>query len=148
MQYIVFLVIALIAGAVLPLQTAINSELRNAVHSPYLAAMFSFLGGTILLIALSLTMNHTIIPDRSAFTKPWWIWTGGALGVVLVLANVILMPKIGSALTVGLLLAGQLIMAVLIDHFGWFNLPVHEISLPRIVGIVLILVGIFLVQRF
>jgi transporter family-2 protein len=148
MQYFIFLLIALIAGTVLPLQTAINSELRNAVHSPYLAATFSFLGGTILLSALSLTIDHTVIPDRSAFTKPWWIWTGGALGVVLVLANVILMPKIGSALTVGLTLAGQLIMAVLIDHFGWFNLPVHEINLPRILGIVLILVGIFFVQRY
>jgi transporter family-2 protein len=148
MPYFILLVIALIAGMALPVQTAINAELRTAVGSPYLAAMISFLVGATVLCSVSLAMDHTIIPNRTVFTKPWWIWTGGALGVILVLANVILMPKIGSALTVGITLAGQLIIAIVIDHFGWFHLPIHEINMPRIAGVVLILAGIFLVQRF
>ncbi|MFT8320011.1 MAG: DMT family transporter [Bacillus sp. (in: firmicutes)] len=148
MPYFFLLITALIAGMALPVQTAVNAELRAAVISPYLAAMISFLVGAAVLCGLSLAIDHTIIPNRTVFTKPWWIWIGGALGVMLVLANVILMPQIGSALTVGLTLAGQLIIAIIIDHFGWFHLPVHEINIPRIIGVLLILVGIFLVQRF
>ncbi|MGP7819650.1 DMT family transporter [Niallia sp. 01092] len=148
MPYFFLFVFALFAGMALPVQTAINAELRTTIQSPYLAAMISFLVGATVLCGVTLAVEHTIIPNKVVFTKPWWIWSGGALGILFVLANVILMPKIGSALTVGLTLAGQLIMAIIIDHFGWFHLPVHEINIPRIIGVLLILGGIFLVQRF
>ena len=79
---------------------------------------------------------------------PWWAWVGGLLGAVYVLATIVIIPRLGAATTVGLILAGQVIASIVIDHFGLIRVPVHELNVPRLAGAVLIVVGVALVQRF
>jgi bacterial/archaeal transporter family-2 protein len=79
---------------------------------------------------------------------PWWAWVGGLLGAVYVLATIIVIPRLGAATTVGLILAGQVIASIVIDHFGLIRVTVHELNIPRLAGAVLVVVGVTLVQRF
>jgi transporter family-2 protein len=76
------------------------------------------------------------------------VWTGGLLGAAYVLASIVLTPALGAAATVGFFLAGQMAASVAIDHFGLLGAATNEVSSPRILGLLLVLAGVFLIQRF
>ena len=148
MTWVLLLPLALAAGMAAPTQFAVNSQLRNVVGGPILAAAISFLVGTVVLVVAALVVSRSV-PGAAAVTgSPWWIWTGGLLGAFFVVASIVLTPRLGAATTVGLFLTGQMIASVLIDHFGLFRAAVHEATLPRILGALLVVVGVFLVQKF
>ncbi|SFG23314.1 DMT family transporter [Sporolactobacillus nakayamae] len=144
-----FLIGGLIAGGIIPVQTSINSRLGVEVGSPFMASFLSFFTGTLTLVILSLVIDHklTFAPD-SFHNNPWWIWIGGALGVFYLTSNILLLPQLGAALTVVITLIGQMIMAIAIDQFGWFNVPIHELNIPRLIGIVCMLGGVFLIKNY
>ena len=140
--------LAIAAGAALPVQFSVNAQLRSFVGGPAVAGMISFFVGTIALVVVALILRESW-PLGSALTQaPWWVWTGGFLGAFYVLATIILTPRLGAATTVGLILTGQVIASIVIDHFGLIRVPVHELNIPRITGAVLLIVGVILVQRF
>jgi transporter family-2 protein len=148
MSWLLLLPIPIAAGAALTTQFAVNAQLRTVVGGPVIAAAISFLIGTVALVVAALLVDRSV-PEISAITSsPWWVWIGGLLGAAFVLTSIILTPRLGAATTVGLFLAGQMIASVVIDHFGLLRLAVHEATFPRILGAGLILVGVFLVQRF
>ncbi|MBC1520066.1 DMT family transporter [Listeria aquatica] len=148
---IIFYVMAgVLAGMMLPVQTSVNNRLKGYTQSPFIASFISFaVGSTVLLLLTLLTFhNFGIIPEAIA-ANPWWIWFGGgALGIIFLTNNILLLPRLGSALTVMVTVCGQMVMAILIDQFGWFNLPVHELNLERLLGMALMFFGVFLMQRF
>ncbi len=148
MTWVLLLPLALAAGMAAPTQFAINAQLRNVVGGPVLAAAISFLVGTVALVAAALVVTRSV-PGVGAITgSPWWIWIGGLLGAFFVAASIVLTSRLGAATTVGLFLTGQVIASVIIDHFGLFRVAVHEATLPRILGALLVVAGVFLVQRF
>ena len=144
----ILLPVALAAGIVLPVQFGINSQLRNFVGGPVAAAAISFVVGTIALAVAALVVQRSMPEPGSAASAPWWAWTGGLLGAFFVLASIILTPRLGAATTIGLILTGQVLASIVIDHFGLIRVPVHEASLPRIIGALLIVAGVVMVQRF
>jgi transporter family-2 protein len=77
----------------------------------------------------------------------WYLYLGGALGVIILASTIFLVPKIGAAETFTAIVAGQLTLAVVVDHFGLLSVPRVEISLLRIAGIALVAVGAYLVVR-
>ncbi|HEY4156133.1 MAG TPA: DMT family transporter, partial [Puia sp.] len=129
-----FILMALALGAILPLQAAINTRLaKTADHNPVMAAFVSFSVGTIALMIFLITagrFNFRFVSTGS----PWWIWVGGLLGTFFVAGIVILLPKLGAALAFSLVIAGQMLAAVLFDQFGWMGLAVKEISAGKIAG--------------
>lgn len=147
---ILFLIGGLIAGGIIPVQTSINSRLGKEAGSPFLASFISFFTGTLTLVILSLAIDHRLtFASKSFLTHPWWIWIGGGiLGVFYLTTNILLLPRLGAALTVVATLVGQMIMAIAIDQFGWFNVPVHELNIPRLIGIACMFVGVFLIKKF
>ncbi|MCO7175223.1 DMT family transporter [Sporolactobacillus kofuensis] len=153
---IIYMLLGLVAGMLSPIQTSINSELRSAIQSPLVAALVSFSVGTLALILLVLILEHHRLVNTNLLEKgkmiisgsPWWLWIGGMLGVIFVTSNIFLLPIIGAALTVVLALCGQMVIALIIDHFGWFGVPKHPINRQRIFGIILMIAGIFLIQHF
>lgn len=148
MSWLLLLPIALAAGVAAPTQFAVNTQLRDVTGGPVIAAAISFVIGTIALVAVWLVVNRSV-PDIGAVVRsPWWIWTGGVLGAFFVTATIVLTPRLGTATTVGLILTGQVFASVVIDHFGLLRVPVHEASLPRILGALLIVAGVVIVQRF
>jgi len=148
MSWLLLLPIALAAGMAAPTQFAVNTQLRDVVGGPVLAAALSFLVGTIALFATTAILRRSVPELGPIVGAPWWTWTGGLLGAFFVCASIILTPRLGAATTVGVFLTGQVVASIAIDHFGLLGVPVQSASLPRIGGALLIVVGVAVVQRF
>lgn len=139
------LAMGLAIGIGVPLQTTINSQLRKAVSSSLASSMISFTVGTLFLaIILLLTGQSLLISENIIKDQPWWIWIGGLLGVIYLTGNIILFPYLGSVQTVIMPVTGQLIMSMLIDNFGWFGAVRHSLTAIRILGAVLVAVGVIM----
>lgn len=143
-----YILLAILAGAMMPTQAAINNKLADAVDSPILAAFVSFFVGTVGLLAYVLISGVSLSNLASAKNVPAVAWIGGLLGAFFVTSAVVLVPRLGVALTFSLIIAGQMIVTLIIDHFGLLDVPVKEISLARVGGVVLIMVGVVLIRRF
>ena len=141
------LLAALAIGAVIPIQTAANSRLRLSVGGfPAVSALVSFTVAFAVSIAVTAVITGTVLPDFAAAARePWWVWTGGAMGVLFVMGNILLFPRIGAVQTVVLPILGQVVMGLAIDHFGLFRAPQMDVGLGRIAGAVVVLAGIALV---
>jgi bacterial/archaeal transporter family-2 protein len=143
-----YLLLALLAGAVMPTQAAINNRLASSVESPVLAALVSFFVGTAALFLYALVSGETLSNLAGIKNAAPIAWTGGLLGALFVTAAVVLVPRLGVAMTFSLIIAGQMLITLVLDHFGFLGLPVKEISLPRIGGILLITAGVVLIRKF
>jgi bacterial/archaeal transporter family-2 protein len=142
------LLVALIAGAVLPVQTAVNNKMAVAVGSPVLGALVSFAVGTLSILIYSLVSGESLASLSSSKDAPSVAWIGGLLGAFFVTATIILLPRIGVAMTISLIIAGQMITAIVMDHFGLLGLEVRQVTPLRIVGVVLISIGAVLIRKF
>ena len=89
-------------------------------------------------------------PSREMMREaPWYAWpAGGVLGVTYLTGNILLAPKLGAGTLVGLVVAGQLIFSVLLDHFGWLGFAQHPAGVARLAGCSLMIAGVFLIFRF
>lgn len=143
-----YFLLALAAGAMMPTQAAINNKLSGFVESPVSAAFISFFVGTIALLLYMIATGTPLGNLAGAKNAPVIAWTGGLLGAFFVASSVTLVPRLGVALTFSLLIAGQMLITLVIDHFGLLGIPVKEISLPRLIGVVLITIGVILIRKF
>ncbi len=139
---------ALISGAILPIQATINFRLSKNVGGPIIAAFISFAVGTIGLLLYLIISKQFNFRELVAQPSPWWIWIGGLLGVFYVIGIVILVPRLGVALAFSLVIAGQTITAIIFDQFGWLGVAVREISLGKIIGALLLIAGVVLIRKF
>jgi bacterial/archaeal transporter family-2 protein len=142
------LLLAFLSGAGLAIQGALNTRLRVALGAPVLAALVSFLVGTVVLaVALLAAREHP--PELSAWLHvPWWAWLGGVLGAVYVVMTVLVIPRAGAAATLGLAVVGQLLASLVLDGLGILGVPRHPLNPARLLGALLLLGGVVLVQRF
>jgi len=143
-----YLLLALVAGAMMPTQAAINSKLAGYVASPISAAFISFLVGTVGLFVYMVATGTPLNSLVNIKDAPPIAWIGGLLGAFFVASTVILAPRIGVAMTFSLIVAGQMLITLVLDHFGFLGLPVKEISLARVGGVVLIIAGVAMIRRF
>lgn len=137
-----FVLLGVLVGIALPLQTTVNTRLRAAVGSPFLASFTSFVVGALTLSVASLLVDGGLPDVARAGGGPWWLWSGGALGVFILTSNIFLFPVLGSVQTVVLPIAGQVVMGLLIDDVGLFGAPVTSLTLTRAAGAVLLMVGV------
>ena len=147
MQYFYF-VIAFIAGIMMPTQAAINNKLATHVQSPVLSAFISFGVG---LLALFVYIISTGIPlNNLALSKnaPPVAWLGGICGAIFVTSVVLVVPRLGVALTFSILILGQMVATLPMDHYGFMGTPVQVINFSRIIGVALIILGVFLIGKF
>ena len=144
---IVFLLLALLAGALLPIQAGVNLQLRVVLGHPLTATLVSFVVGSVGLAAL-IGALRVPVPIGAAWERSeWWHWIGGLLGAVYIVATIVVAPRLGAATLVAALVAGQMIASLVLDHFGWVGFPVHHIDPWRLAGAALIVGGVVLVQR-
>jgi len=146
---IIWVILGVLAGFLPPLQTAINGKLRVATGSILGATFISFFVGTIILATLILiTQRRLEFPLYDAEKKriPIWTYIGGIFGIFILTGNIVLLPVLGSVLTTMIFLLGQMIMALIIDQFGMFNLQKRKIDSRRIATLVLMIIGIIFVK--
>jgi bacterial/archaeal transporter family-2 protein len=146
MQGLLYL-LAFGAGLVLVLQVGMNSTLRAVLDNPLAAALISFLVGTLAL-ALYMLVTRTPWPARAQLASvPAWCWYGGVFGAFYVVTSVIVGPRLGAATLLALIVLGQLLTSLLVDHFGWVGFPQHPLTLLRLTGAVLLFAGVLLITR-
>jgi transporter family-2 protein len=118
------------------------------VGNPLFAGLISFIVGTVTLLVLLLLGRMPWPTPENLSSLPWWAWCGGVFGAVFVLGTLLVAPRLGATTMLGLIVAGQLTSSLIFDQFGWLGYPHHPISLMRLVGVVLLILGVFLIQRF
>ena len=146
MQQVLFFVLAAVAGVMLPIQAGLNTTIGREVKDPIYATLVSFVVGTIGLVTYMLVARTNWGNLKQAFQLPWYYWTGGLLGALYVAAIIILTPRLGVALTFGLTVAAQMLFGVIMDHYGWLDVPQADINWVRILGVILIIAGVVLVR--
>jgi transporter family-2 protein len=147
MTKFIWIILALVCGAFLPLQAALNTKLGKTVGSPLHASLISFLIGSAGL-ALYILLTRQTASFSALKSAPIYVWTGGLLGACYVTAIILLFPRLGPGLTFGLVVAGQMMLAAFLEHFNILVSQPHPISLIRVVGILLIIIGVVLVRLF
>jgi transporter family-2 protein len=139
--------LALVAGLAGSIQVAVMGRFGERVGS-FEALAANLLFSTLIATTLLLVLRQSLAGFGDAIRSPWWYWVGGGgMGVVVVLTITVVTPRLGTAATIGLLIAGQLAMGVLIDAFGLFGLEKIPLNAPRLVGLVLLAGGAVLVLK-
>jgi transporter family-2 protein len=143
MHYLLF---AFAIGCMIPLQAAINSQLKTHLGgSALLASLISFAVGTLALAMVAATTERLQNLAGAIEAKSWQL-TGGFLGAVFVFGTTLLAPRIGLAKMTALIVGGQVLISLLMDHNGWLGLAVREITPTRIAGCALVAAGVLLVN--
>ena len=142
-MFFVYLIVALAAGVALATQSAINTQLAKAMSGEAVIATFiSFAVGTIVLFFIAwvktdLWGNLSTVPSQ-----PWWKLIGGILGAVVVFTTVLLAPKLGITAMLFFIIVGQLITAATIDHFGLIGMPIREVNITKLIGLIIVAFGL------
>lgn len=141
-----FLLMALLAGIFMPLQAGINGLLARELSSTLAAATVSFLVGTCGLLLLLLLQRESV--SFGGFRQlHWWHFAGGLMGAFLVFTAAFAAPRIGALLFMVLVLAGQLGAALILDHQGWLGFRESPVTSGKILGMLCIILGVWLVRR-
>jgi transporter family-2 protein len=140
------LLLAVIAGAVVPFQSAINANLGRGLGHPLWATLASLLVSILVLLPIMLALRVPLPSMAFISRAPLWMWAGGAFGVCFISLALVLLPKLGASGFMALALAGQVVASLVLDHFGWFGLVQRQVSLPRVLGVVMLIAGVVLIQ--
>jgi transporter family-2 protein len=139
--------LALVAGLAGSIQVAVMGRFGQRVGS-FEALAANLLFSTLVATAVLLVLRQSLAGFADAARSPWWYWVGGGgMGVVVVLTITVVTPRIGTAATIGLLIAGQLAMGAAIDRYGWFGVEKVPLTPLRILGVLLLAVGAALALR-
>ncbi len=141
-----FVIITLAMGLLMPLQTAANSRLRGVVGPAYVSTLVSFSVSTLALLLVSLLAGIPILPTNQMLAAtPWWSWFVGLVAVVTITIAIHLFKEIGQLQAMIIPMFSQLIFSLLIDNYGWFGSRVIPLNGQRIIGSLLLIVGVTLV---
>jgi len=136
-----------VAGSLLPIQAGLNTRMGQAIHSPVWASLISFAVGLMAMIAY-VAITRQPLHAQSLKDIPTYTWVAGALGAIYVTTVVLAFPRLGPALTFGLIVAGQLIISVALDHFNILVHAQHSINAWRVLGVILIVAGVVIIRKF
>ena len=147
MKNFFWILMAFASGAFLPVQAGLNTRLGKATGNAVYASLISFLVGALALVLyiVATRQQGTLAGLRSAALIDWG---GGIIGAFYVTVIILAFPKIGPALTFGLVVAGQMIMSVVLDHSNTLVAEQHSFNLYRLLGIALIIGGVVLLRKF
>lgn len=135
------------AGVALTVQVGANAAARGFLRGDAAsAALVSFLVGSIALAGYVLASGGAW-PQRSTWSAPPWVWSAGVLGAAYVLASIRLGPRLGALAFFSLVILGQVVSSILVDHFGLLGFPRHPLSLARLLGALALLAGVLLINR-
>lgn len=140
-------VCGVIVGFSLTSQAGINAQLRTALHSPIQAAFISFSVGTVILGTAAFITAPSWFKSGALAQLPWWAWLGGVLGAFNIAMAIFLAPRLGAVALAVSVVCGQIIASLIYDQHGWLGYPQIALSPSRIVGALLIVIGVFLVAK-
>ena len=146
---VVWSLLGILSGTVIALQGPINAQLARALGSPIAAAAVSFLAGTLVLTVITLaTVQAQGVSIAWRAPPPWMLFAGGCLGAIFVTCALILTPKLGVASTMAFIVSGQLLAGLMLDRLGYFDLAVRELTLGRVAGAILLVIGALMIRVY
>ena len=146
MKFFTFFTMGMIAGSMITLQSVLNSALGKKTGNLGSVLVLTLVSISVLLLLIIL-FPTTADLKRIPGVSEWYLYAGGVLGVAILAVPIFLIPRIGATSTLTALVVGQLFLALIIDHFGLFSFPKIEINLIRIMGLIFLVVGAFLIKQ-
>ena len=143
--FLIFSTIA--AGVSVIIQQALNAYLRSAIGSAAWSGVVSYFVGLIAIAAFAILLREPLPPAAVIAGSPWWAWSGGVFGAVFITLAILLIPQLGAATFIALLVTGQMLTSLVLDHFGWLGLEQRSVDLPRLIGVGLLIAGVVLIRR-
>ena len=147
MQAFSLYVFALGAGVSVAVQQVMNGSLRASLGSPAWAGLFSYVGGLLTMIIAVVALGEHVPSWKLMANTSWWAWSGGAFGGVFILLVILLLPSLGAAMLFALVVAGQVLTAITLDHFGALGLTPHPVTTARLLGAALVIAGVVLIRN-
>ena len=139
--------LAFAAGISIVIQQALNANLRTALDSAAWSGFVSYVVGVLCMALLAIALRDPAPSAAVAGRIPWWAWSGGLFGAIFIGLAIYLVPLLGAATFISVLIAGQMITSITFDHFGWLGLAQRSIDLPRLLGAALLIAGVVLMRR-
>ncbi len=140
--------LTVVLGALLAVQVGVNARLRHHVGDSAIAGLVSASVAALTLLIYLAVARRSWPDPAEALKAPWWVWTGGIIGGLYISVSLPLVTRLGAALLLALLVVGQMLAALVLDHFGALNLPQHAVNPWRILGVAFLIVGVVLIRRF
>ena len=147
LQTAFLLALAVLAGVSIVIQQVLNANLRAALDSAPWAGFVSYAVGVLCMALLALAVRDPAPAAAVVGRIPWWAWSGGLFGAIFIALAIFLVPQLGAATFIALLVAGQMLASVAFDHFGWLGLAQRAVDLPRLLGVGLLVAGVVLIRR-
>jgi transporter family-2 protein len=141
------MLLATLTGAMLAVQIGCNAIVGARLGHPLWGSLANFAVGSTLLVVVTLALGLRWPAVGALAGVPAWAWIGGLFGATYIVSSTAIGPLVGGATFLALTVAGQMLAALLIDHYGWIGFPVREISLLRLAGAALVVVGVVLLTR-
>jgi transporter family-2 protein len=141
-----FYFLAVGAGVSFVFQQAVNANLRTEIGSPWWAGFISYLGGTLAMLAMVVVLREPWLSGPMAARSSWISWTGGIFGAIYIAVSILMLPRLGAATVVALIVVGQMVGSLTFDHFGLLGVPEQPVSLVRIAGAAFLILGVVLVR--
>lgn len=139
-------IIGIAVGILLPIQTSVNTKLSDRIGSSFGSSLVSFIISSILCLVLVLAFNHSLAMGFAVLAQdPIWVWLSGIFGVICVAGSIVSMPHIGSVQTVIMTVLGMLVTGLIIDHFSLFYSLQNPLTASRVIGALIVLVGVLIV---
>lgn len=139
---------ALVAGALVPLQAVSNAALGRSLGHPLWATLVSLFVSTLVVIPLIIALRVPMPSINQTAHMPLWAWFGGIAGAIYVTAALVLVSRLGATTFIVCVIAGQMLISLIIDHYGLMGLPTKTANVGRVIGVVMICLGMFAVQWF
>lgn len=141
------ILLAVAAGVSIVVQQVLNSNLRMTLNSAAWSGFMSYFVGVVCMALLALALRDPLPSAGVAARIPWWAWSGGLFGAIFIGLAILLVPQLGAATFIALLVTGQMLASVAFDHFGWLGLAQRPIDVPRLIGVALLIGGVVLIRR-
>jgi transporter family-2 protein len=139
--------LAILAGASIVVQQALNANLRVVLNSAAWSGFMSYAVGLLCMALLAFALRDPMPSASIAARIPWWAWSGGLFGAIFIGLAIFLVPQLGAATFIAFLVAGQMFASVAFDHYGWMGIPQRSVDLPRLIGVALLIGGVVLIRR-
>jgi len=135
------------AGISVLIQQALNANLRSELNSAAWSGFMSYFLGVVCMVVLAAALRDPVPSASTVSRVPSWAWSGGIFGAIFIGLSIITIPKLGGAAYIALLVTGQMIAALAVDHFGWLGVQERPIDFPRMLGVALLIGGVVLIRR-
>jgi bacterial/archaeal transporter family-2 protein len=143
-----WIVVSAVAGMGIAMQALINTRLGAAAGSPLVAAVISFAVGLTSLLCVLIVQPSGTVKMNALASAPVWAFLGGALGAFFILMTIYGVPRVGAAAWLSAAVLGQVTFSLIADHYGFFGVNVHPVTVPRLMGIALVIAGVVMVRMF